>query len=66
MAHHESASRQSSFAPGSQIARFLRRWQDVLVEDPAYSPQLRTDTDVVAPRADATRWITERRVEAAV
>ena len=65
MAHHESASRQTSFAPGSQIARFLRRWHDVLAEDPAYSPQLRTDTDVVAPRADATRWITERRGEAA-
>ncbi|WP_342106892.1 glycosyltransferase family 2 protein [Methylobacterium sp. SI9] len=61
MAHHESASRQTSFAPGSQTARFLRRWHDVLAEDPAYSPQLRTDTDVVAPRADATRWIVERR-----
>jgi GT2 family glycosyltransferase len=65
MDHHESASRQTSFAPGSQTARFLRRWHDVLTEDPAYSPQLRTDTDVVAPRADATRWITERRGEAA-
>jgi GT2 family glycosyltransferase len=61
MAHHESASRQASFAPGSQTARFLRRWHDVLAEDPTYSPQLRTDTDVVAPRADATRWITGRR-----
>lgn len=65
MAHHESASRQTSFAPGSQIARFLRRWGDVIAEDPAYSPQLRIDTDVVAPRADATRWITDRREEAA-
>jgi GT2 family glycosyltransferase len=65
MAHHESASRQTSFAPGSQIARFLRRWHDVLAEDPAYSPQLRTDIDVVAPRADATRWITESRADAA-
>ncbi|SEF81724.1 Glycosyltransferase, GT2 family [Methylobacterium sp. 190mf] len=65
MAHHESASRQTSFAPGSQIARFLRRWGDVIAEDPAYSPQLRIDTDVVAPRADATRWIAERRADAA-
>ncbi len=61
MAHHESASRQTSFAPGSQTARFLRRWHDVLAEDPSYSPQLRTDTDVVAPRPDATRWIVGRR-----
>jgi GT2 family glycosyltransferase len=61
MAHHESASRQTSFAPGSQISRFLRRWHDVLTDDPAYSPQLRTDTDVVAPRADAARWVSERR-----
>jgi len=66
MAHHESASRTTSFAPGSQTAAFLRRWHDVLAEDPAYSPQLRTDTDVVAPRADATRWITERRTDAAL
>lgn len=65
MAHHESASRQTSFAPGSQTARFLRRWHDVLAEDPAYSPQLRTDTDVVAPRLEATRWITERGTETA-
>jgi O-antigen biosynthesis protein len=65
MAHHESASRTTNFAPGSQTARFLRRWHDVLAEDPSYSPQLRTDTDVVAPRADATRWITERGTGAA-
>ncbi len=60
MVHHESASRQTSFAPGAQVSRFLRRWRDVIDEDPSFSPQLRTDTDVVAPRPDAARWIAER------
>jgi O-antigen biosynthesis protein len=61
MDHHESASRQASFAPGPQVQRFLRRWRDALRDDPAYSPQLRTDTDVVAPRSDAARWVTAPR-----
>lgn len=60
MVHHESASRQTNVAPGSQVSRFLRRWRDVIADDPSFSPQLRTDTDVVAPRLDATRWIAER------
>lgn len=60
MVHHESASRQTNVAPGSQVSRFLRRWRDVIADDPAFSPQLRTDTDVVAPRPDATRWIADR------
>lgn len=56
MVHHEKASRQASVAPGAQVSRFLRRWRDVLRDDPMFSPQLRTDTDVVAPRKDAAHW----------
>ena len=59
MIHHEKASRHANFAPGSQVSRFLRRWKDVLTDDPMFSPQLRHDTDVVAPRAGAARWITK-------
>ncbi|WP_430912084.1 glycosyltransferase family 2 protein [Methylobacterium sp. sgz302541] len=57
MVHHEKASRQANVAPGAQVSRFLRRWRDVLGDDPMYSPQLRIDTDVVAPRREATQWI---------
>ncbi|MGU3539933.1 glycosyltransferase family 2 protein [Methylobacterium sp. A54F] len=59
MIHHEKASRHAHVAPGSQVARYLRRWDDVLTEDPMYSPQLRTDTDVVAPRGVVMGWMTD-------
>lgn len=57
LTHHEKASRQADVAPGDQVLRYLRRWKDVLAEDPMFSPQLRGDTDVVAPRDEATAWI---------
>ncbi len=56
MVHHEKASRQARVAPGDQVARYLRRWRDVLSDDPMFSPQLRDDTDAVAPREDAAAW----------
>lgn len=59
MVHHEKASRQAHVAPGAQVSRFLRRWRDVLAQDPMYSPQLRIDTDIVAPRIDAALWTRE-------
>ncbi|WP_442755015.1 glycosyltransferase family 2 protein [Methylocystis sp. JAN1] len=53
MAHHEKGSRKASFAPGSQTHLFLKRWRDFLREDPMYSPQLRIDTDDIAPHPNA-------------
>lgn len=55
--HHERASRKENLAPGDQVARFLRRWRTAIQNDPAYSPQLRIDTDQVAPNDAATHWI---------
>ena len=55
--HHEKASRSIQVAPGREMARFLRRWRDALADDPMFSPQLRTDTEAVTPRAGAARWV---------
>ncbi|WP_245496723.1 glycosyltransferase [Lichenibacterium ramalinae] len=60
MTHYEKASRRSEFAPGDQVARYLRKWADVLADDPMSSPQLRDDTDRVAPRTTASAWVRER------
>lgn len=55
--HHERASRQANLAPGDQVALFLRRWRSAINHDPAYSPQLRIDTDQVAPNDAAASWV---------
>ena len=55
--HHEKASRSVEVAPGPEMARFLRRWRDVLANDPMFSPQLRTDSENVTPRASAASWV---------
>ncbi len=60
MTHHEKASRRSEIAPGDQVARYLRKWSNVLAEDPMFSPQLRDDTDRVEPRPTASAWVRER------
>ncbi|MGU3537541.1 glycosyltransferase family 2 protein [Methylobacterium sp. A54F] len=56
MIHHEKASRHAHVAPGDQVLAFLRRWDDVLTEDPSFSPQLRDDTDAVMPRPGVAAW----------
>lgn len=59
--HNERSSRQNNLAPGDQMVHFVRRWADVLANDPAYSPQLRADTDRIQPRYTATQWVEARR-----
>ncbi|WP_237479910.1 glycosyltransferase [Lichenibacterium dinghuense] len=61
MTHHEKASRRSEVAPGSQVARYMRKWVDVLTDDPMFSPQLLDDTDEVAPRSSASEWVRASR-----
>ncbi len=60
MIHVEKASRGSTFAPASEILLFLRRWRDVMREDPAYSPQLTIDTENVAVLDKASEWLARR------
>ncbi|WP_336485514.1 glycosyltransferase [Methylobacterium nigriterrae] len=47
--------------PGSEIARFVRRWRDVLYDDPGSNPQLRVETGDLKPFASATRWVEDLR-----
>ncbi|WP_174300799.1 glycosyltransferase [Caulobacter sp. S45] len=57
--HHEKASRGETAAPGSQTALFLRRWGQVIANDPAYHPGLRRDGFVVQPAPTGGAWYTQ-------
>jgi O-antigen biosynthesis protein len=59
LTHRHSASRGTSFASGEEVALFLKRWREVLRDDPAYNPQLRTDSEDVKSSGMATRWFEE-------
>jgi GT2 family glycosyltransferase len=54
--HHEKASRGASAQPGSQTAAFLRRWRDVIADDPAYHPLLSRDGFTVRPTPSPRAW----------
>ncbi len=57
--HHEKASRGRTTPSGSQTALFLRRWNQVIAEDPAYHPGLRRDGFVVQPASTGGEWYTQ-------
>jgi hypothetical protein len=47
LTHYEKSSRGETAPPGSQTAIFLRRWGDVIKDDPAYHPNLSRNSFVV-------------------
>ncbi|MFX1684463.1 glycosyltransferase [Paraburkholderia sp. A2RI-6] len=40
LVHHEKASRGQALPPGSDLARFLKRWGAYLADDPLFHPRL--------------------------
>jgi O-antigen biosynthesis protein len=54
--HHEKASRGGANPPGNELALFLKRWQPMLADDPAYSPGLRLDRFDVQPKPERGAW----------
>ncbi len=58
LVHHEKASRGKTSPQGSQTALFLRRWGQVIADDPAYHPGLRRDGFVVQPASTGGEWYT--------
>ena len=54
--HHEKASRGETAPPGRQTALFLRRWGQMIADDPAYHPGLRRDGFVVQPTPVGAEW----------
>ncbi|MHB8284729.1 MAG: glycosyltransferase family 2 protein [Caulobacteraceae bacterium] len=56
LTHHEKSSRGETAPPGSQTARFLRRWGDMIKDDPAYHPDLTRDSFVVQPKPTWGAW----------
>ena len=57
--HHEKASRGETAPPGRQTALFLRRWGQMIADDPAYHPGLRRDGFVVQPAPTGGEWYTQ-------
>ena len=56
--HYEKQSRGETAPPGRQTALFLRRWGQVIADDPAYHPGLRRDGAVVRPVHGRGEWYT--------
>jgi O-antigen biosynthesis protein len=55
--HFESASRTGMDTPGDQLALFIERWRDFIMDDPAYHPGLtRTSSDIVPVRRGYNWW----------
>ena len=56
LVHHEKASRGATPPPGSQTALFLRRWGQLIADDPAYHPGLPRDGFVLQPASTGGEW----------
>ncbi len=56
LVHHEKASRGNTAPPGRQTALFLRRWGQVIADDPAYHPGLSRDSFVIQPAPAGGGW----------
>ena len=61
LVHFEKVSRGQTAPPGRQTALFLRRWGQVIADDPAYHPGLRRDGFVVQPTPTGGEWYTQVR-----
>ena len=59
LVHYEKASRGRTAPPGQQTALFLRRWGQIIDDDPAYHPGLRRDGLVVQPTVTVGQWYSQ-------
>jgi hypothetical protein len=56
LTHYESATRRNTRRPGSEVARFMQRWQNYLADDPAYHPALTRAASDCAPLPEPQPW----------
>lgn len=54
--HYEKATRGQALPPGSELARFLKRWEEFLNDDPAYHPRLSRRTLDIQPVVGVGEW----------
>ena len=56
LTHYEKASRGELASPPSELALFLKRWNEFLKQDPAYHPRLERFTFQIAPVEHVGGW----------
>jgi len=56
LTHFEKASRGDLRPRGSELALFLKRWNEFLVQDPAYHPRLVRRAVQIAPQEHVGEW----------
>ena len=52
LTHHEKASRGKRVPPGDEVNLFVKRWAQVIDDDPMFHPGLARDRFELAPRPD--------------
>jgi O-antigen biosynthesis protein len=60
--HFEKASRGADLPRGDQVALFLKRWSELLKNDPAFHPGFDMRSTYIAPRAVTNPWYETRAV----
>jgi O-antigen biosynthesis protein len=58
--HFEKASRGDALPRGDQVALFLKRWSELLNNDPAFHPGFDMSSTYIAPRAPKNAWYETR------
>jgi len=56
MLHYEKSSRGEALPVGNEVALFLKRWQELLEDDPAYHPKLSRNSFAPAPVGVHAWW----------
>lgn len=56
LVHHEKSSRGDATWPASELALFLRRWQQFLDNDPSFNPGLSKSTHKIQPVEQHGQW----------
>ena len=60
LVHFEKASRKDALPRGDQVALFLKRWGELLTNDPAFHPGFDMSSTYIAPRAVRNSWYDAR------
>jgi hypothetical protein len=56
LVHHERSSRRDALPGGDQMALYLKRWSELLTDDPAFHPGFQQDNTRIAPMPVIDAW----------
>jgi GT2 family glycosyltransferase len=54
--HYEKASRGTTLPRGDEVALFLKRWTELLDNDPAFNPGFDLESTFITPKQPADPW----------